>query len=156
MSPATPGAGIGLWILSGRALHNRLVSSISDANGVALTASPHGYAETVARLRSEIERRRLTLFTAIDQRMEAERAGLQLRPTTLLIFGSPAAGTKVMDVSPEAAIDLPLKILIWRDETERVRIAVNDALYLQRRHGLADDLLPVLGAAQSVVDAALA
>ena len=132
------------------------MSRMSEASGIARTASGHGYAETVARLRSEIERRQLTLFASIDQRLEAERAGLRLRPTTLLIFGSPVAGSRVMEVSPEAAIDLPLKILIWQDETEQVWVAVNDALYLQRRHGLADDLLPVLGAAQAVVDAALA
>ena len=129
---------------------------LETAAGLSRTASRHGYAETVARVRSEIERRQLTLFIAIDQRLEAERAGLRLRPTTLLICGSPAAGTRVMDMSPEAAIDLPLKILVWQDETEQVWVAVNDALYLQRRHGLADDLLPILGAPKTVVEAALA
>jgi uncharacterized protein (DUF302 family) len=132
------------------------MSRMSEASGIARTASEHEYAETVTRLRSEIERRQLTLFAGIDQRLEAERAGLRLRPTTLLIFGSPAAGSRVMEASPESAIDLPLKILIWQDEAEQVWVAVNDAVYLQRRHGLADDLLPVLGAAQAVVDAALA
>jgi uncharacterized protein (DUF302 family) len=129
---------------------------MSEASGVDRTASPHGYAETVARLRSEIARRQLTLFSAIDQRLEAERAGLRLRPTTLLLFGNPAAGTRVMEASPEAAIDLPLKILVWQDEAEQVWVAVNDAAYLQRRHGLPDALLPVLGAAKAVVEAALA
>jgi uncharacterized protein (DUF302 family) len=129
---------------------------VSEASGVYRTASRHGYAETLARVRSEIDRRQLTLFIAIDQRLQAERAGLRLRPTTLVIFGSPAAGTRVMDMSPEAAIDLPLKILVWQDQTEQVWVAVNDALYLQRRHGLADDLLPILGTPKTVVDAALA
>jgi len=129
---------------------------LETAAGVSRTASRHGYAATVALLRAEIERRHLSLFIAIDQRLEAERAGLRLRPTTLLIFGSPAAGTRVMDMSPEAAIDLPLKLLVWQDESEQVWVAVNDALYLQRRHGLADGLLPILGAAKAVVEAALA
>jgi uncharacterized protein (DUF302 family) len=61
-----------------------------------------------------------------------------------------------MEVSPEAAIDLPLKILVWQDETDQVWVAVNDAAYLQQRHGLPADLLPVLGAAQFIVEAALA
>ena len=128
---------------------------MKDAAGVEKIASRYGFAETIARLRSEIDRHHITLFSAIDQQREAERAGLQLRPTTLLIFGSPAAGTRVMEASPEAAIDLPLKILVWEDETAHVWVAVNDAAYLQRRHQLADDMLPVLGAARIVVETAL-
>lgn len=127
-----------------------------DTGGVVRTGSRFGFADTVARLRLEIERRKLTLFIAIDQQVEAERAGLPLRPTTLLIFGSPAAGTRVMQASPEAAIDLPLKILVWEDETAQVWVGVNDGAYLQRRHQLADDLLPVLGAPRAVVETALA
>lgn len=129
---------------------------MTETGGVVRTASRHAYAETIARLRSEIERRQLTLFITIDQQQEAERAGLRLRPTALLIFGSPAAGTRVMEVSPEAAIDLPLKILVWEDETAQVWVAVNDAVYLQRRHRLPDDLLPILGAARAVLETALA
>ncbi len=129
---------------------------MTETGGVVRTASRHAYAETIARLRSEIERRQLTLFITIDQQQEAERVGLRLRPTALLIFGSPAAGTRVMEVSPEAAIDLPLKILVWEDETAQVWVAVSDAVYLQRRHRLADDLLPILGAARAVLETALA
>lgn len=128
---------------------------MTETGGVVKIASRHGHAETIARLRSEIERRRLTLFIAIDQQQEALRAGLTLRPTTLLIFGSPAAGTRVMEVSPEAAIDLPLKILVWEDEARQVWLAVNEATYLQRRHRLPDDLLPILGAARAVLETAL-
>ena len=128
---------------------------MKDMGGVVRIASRYGFAETVARLRSELERRHLTLFIAIDQQQEAARAGLKLRPTTLLLFGNPAAGTRVMQASPEAAIDLPLKILVWEEETAKVWVAVNDAAYLQRRHQLTDDLLPILGAARSVVETAL-
>jgi uncharacterized protein (DUF302 family) len=129
---------------------------MTEQNGVVTLASRHRYAETIGRLRSEIERRQLTLFATIDQQEAAQRAGLELRPTMLILFGNPTAGTRVMRASPEAAIDLPLKILVWEDETTQVWVAVNDGAYLQRRHGLADDLLPVLGAARSVVEAALA
>ena len=129
---------------------------MSAPTGVDRIASRHSYAETVTRLRSEIGRRGLNLFSDIDQSLEAQRAGLRLRPTTLLVFGNPAAGTRVMEVSPEAAIDLPLKILVWQDEAGQVWVAVNDATYLQARHGLPADLLPVLGAARAVVEAALA
>jgi len=125
-------------------------------SGVVKIASRYAYPDTLARLRTEIERRKLTLFIEIDQQKAAQRAGLELRPTTLLVFGSPAAGTRVMQASPEAAIDLPLKILVWKDETPQVWVALNDGAYLQRRHGLADELLPVVGGARAVVEAALA
>ena len=137
--------------------HNRVGGAVvTETSGVIRIASRHGYPDTVARLRAEIERRHLSLFIAIDQHQEAERAGLELRPTTLLLFGNPAAGTRVMQASPEAAIDLPLKILVWEDESQQVWVAANDAVYLQRRHLLPDDMLPVLGAARSLVEAALA
>ena len=130
-------------------------NAAKDMGGIVTIASRYGFAETVTRLRSEIERRQLTLFIAIDQQQEAARAGLRLRPTTLLLFGNPAAGTRVMQASPEAAIDLPLKILVWEDETNRVWVAVNDGAYLQRRHALSDDMRPVLSAASAVVETAL-
>jgi len=129
---------------------------MTESSGVLRIASPHGFAETVARLRAEIERRQVRLFIAIDQQQEAAREGLTLRPTTLLIVGNPAAGTRVMQASPEAAIDLPLKILVWEDDGTRVWVAVNDGAYLQQRHQLADALLPILGAARAIVEAALA
>lgn len=128
---------------------------MTETSGVVSIASRLGYEETLARLRSEVGRRHLTLFIAIDQQQEAMGAGLTLRPTTLLIFGSPAAGTRVMQASPEAAIDLPLKILVWEDETSQVWVAVNDGAYLEHRHQLADEFLPVLGAARALVEAAL-
>ena len=129
---------------------------MTESSGVLRIASPHPYTETVARLLAEIERRQIRLFIAIDQQQEATHAGLTLRPTTLLLFGNPAAGTRVMQASPEAAIDLPLKILVWEDEGARVWVAVNDGAYLQRRHQLPDALLPVVGAARAIVEAALA
>jgi uncharacterized protein (DUF302 family) len=128
---------------------------MSANSGVIKLGSRYAYPDTLARLRTEIERRKLTLFIEIDQQKAAQRAGLELRPTTLLVVGSPAAGTRVMQASPEAAIDLPLKILVWEDETAQVWVAVNDGAYLQRRHGLADELLPAVGGARAVVEADL-
>ncbi len=127
---------------------------MSETNGVVRTASRHKYSETVARLRTEIERRQLILYAAIDQQLEAERVSLRLPPITLLIFGNPAAGAGVMQVSPEAAIDLPLKILVWQD-AEQVWVAINEAAYLQRRHELPAQVVPVLDGARAVVEAAL-
>jgi uncharacterized protein (DUF302 family) len=128
---------------------------MTEASGVVTISSRYAYAETLARIRSEIGRRQIRIFIAIDQQQEAAHAGLTLRPTTLLLFGNPAAGTRVMQASPEAAIDLPLKILVWEDEGARVWVAVNDGAYLQRRHQLPDDLLAVVGAARTIVETAL-
>lgn len=72
-------------------------------------------AETVARLTAIISAKGMRLFTVIDQRAEARQAGLDMPDTSLVIFGSPKAGTPVMVASPMAALDLPLKVLVWDD-----------------------------------------
>ena len=82
---------------------------------VVTKLSPRTFADTVARLKDLLAAKNLKLFSVIDQRAEAREAGLDLRDTTLVIFGSPAAGTPVMDASPLSALDLPLKVLIWDD-----------------------------------------
>lgn len=77
--------------------------------------SPHPVTDTVARLVGMIEASGMRLFAVIDQRAEARAAGLELRETVLVLFGSPAAGTPVMEAAPLAALDLPLKVLVWAD-----------------------------------------
>ena len=84
--------------------------------GIITKDSPRPVADTVARLTDLIEERGLKLFAVIDQTEEARNVGLQLRPTTLVLFGSPLAGTPVMDSTPLAALDLPLEILVWADK----------------------------------------
>jgi uncharacterized protein (DUF302 family) len=83
--------------------------------GITTKDSPHSFEETVTKLTELIEDRGMKLFAIIDQSAEAHGVGLHLRPTTLVVFGNPAAGTAVMDASPLAALDLPLKLLIWAD-----------------------------------------
>src|SRR5215467_12421859 len=84
--------------------------------GVVTKLSPLSVAETVARLTDLSAAKGMKLFAVIDQSAEASRAGLQLRETTLVLFGRPAAGTPVMAAAPMAALDLPLKVLVWADE----------------------------------------
>lgn len=81
------------------------------------------------------------LFALIDHSGEAEKAGLEMPPTKLLIFGNPKAGTPLMLVAPSVAIDLPLKLLVWQDSAGRAWISYNAAAYLQNRHGLPPELL---------------
>ena len=84
----------------------------------------------------------VTLFGLIDHSGEAEKAGMKMAPTKLLIFGNPKAGTPLMLAAPGIAIDLPLKILVWQDADGKVWSSYNDPLYLKDRHDLPEELLP--------------
>jgi uncharacterized protein (DUF302 family) len=82
------------------------------------------------------------LFGLIDHSGESEKVGLEMKPTKLLIFGNPKAGTALMLASPSTAIDLPLKMLVWEDAAKKVWISYNSPEYLQARHGFPEELLP--------------
>ncbi len=114
--------------------------------GISHRRSPHSVAETVARLSAAIRAAGATLFAVIDQSGEAQRAGLPLRDTKLLIFGNPAAGTPVMAAAPLAALDLPLKVLVWADDAGGVWMTYADPAWLAARHGLAGQLAAPLSA----------
>ena len=109
--------------------------------GIAHLRSPYTVSETVERLESLLRSKGLTVFCRVDHSGEAERVGLKMRPTQLIIFGSPKAGTPLMIASPSLAIDLPLKALIAEDERGEVWIAYNTPEYLQQRHNIPADLL---------------
>jgi uncharacterized protein (DUF302 family) len=98
-----------------------------------------------------LEAKGVTLFALVDHSGEADKVGLKMRPTKLLIFGSPKAGTPVMVAAPSIALDLPLKILVWEDEQEKVWLSYNSSAYLQQRHGVPQDLLQNIGAAEPLV-----
>jgi uncharacterized protein (DUF302 family) len=110
---------------------------ISQADGIMHTPSPFPVAETVLRLTAAIGAAGAKLFTVVDHSGEAHDAGLSLRDTKLLIFGSPVAGTPAMVASPLAALDLPVKILVWQDDAGAVWMSYLDAAWLAARHGLA-------------------
>jgi len=110
-------------------------------NGILSKRSNHSVDETVERLKRILQANGVTLFTIVDHSGEAEKVGLKMRPTKLAIFGSPKAGTPLMVAAPSSAIDLPLKILIWEDQEEKVWISYNSPAYLQERHGLPQELL---------------
>jgi uncharacterized protein (DUF302 family) len=117
--------------------------------------SPWPVSVTVERLTQLISARGMTIFATIDQRAAAQRAGLELRETVLIIFGNPAVGTAVMDAQPLAALDLPLKLLVWDDGGD-TRVSYLSPAVLAARYALDDALAAPLGAIESLVDAALA
>jgi uncharacterized protein (DUF302 family) len=123
--------------------------------GVVTKVSPRSFADTVARLQELLAEKNVKLFSVIDQRAEARGAGLDLRDTTLVIFGNPAAGTPVMDAVPLSALDLPLKVLIW-DDAGQTKVSYYAPATLAARHHLSADLAARLGAVDPITEALVA
>ena len=111
------------------------------SNGIVSIPSNHSVDETVAKIEGILEAKGVALFALVDHSGEAEKVGMKMRPTKLLIFGNPKAGTPLMQATPSIAIDLPLKILVWQDDGGKVWISYNSPAYLQQRHGLPKELL---------------
>src|SRR6202011_1220172 len=105
--------------------------------GIIDKPSNHSVDPTVERLKNILQSKGITLFALIDHSGEAEKVGVKMRPTKLLIFGNPKAGTPLMLSAPHSAIDLPLKILVWEDAQRKVWITYNSLTYLQERHNLS-------------------
>ena len=121
-------------------------SSPSPAgNGIARLASQHSVADTVAKLEAMLKEKNVKLFAVVDHSGEAEKAGLKMPNTKLLIFGSPKAGTPLMLAAPSVALDLPLKILVAEDNEGKVWVSYNSPKYLQERHQFSEDFLPNIG-----------
>jgi uncharacterized protein (DUF302 family) len=116
-------------------------------NGIVTIESRHSVDETLHKLKQILDAKGVKLFALIDHSGAAAQAGMEMRPTKVLIFGSPKAGTPLMIASPTIAIDLPLKLLVWEDAGGQVRISYNDPVYLQQRHGLPPELTQNIAAA---------
>jgi uncharacterized protein (DUF302 family) len=126
-----------------------------DEAGVVTKLSHRSVADTVAEFTSMIGAKGIRLFAVIDQRAEARQAGLDLRDTTLVIFGNPAAGTPVMTASPLSALDLPLKILVWDDQGQ-TKVSYYAPEALAARHHLSAELAEKLAAVDALTDALVA
>jgi uncharacterized protein (DUF302 family) len=124
-------------------------------NGLVHLKSPYPVPETLKRLESVLHARNLTVFARIDHGGEAEKVGLTMHPTQLIIFGSPKAGTPLMVASPTLAIDLPLKALAWEDADGQVWLSYNDPYYLKQRHGIPDELVKNIAGVGAVLEKAV-
>jgi len=122
---------------------------------VVTKLSQQSVADTVAKLTGMISAKGMKLFAVIDQAAEARQVGLTLRETTLVIFGSPKAGTPVMAASPLAALDLPLKVLIWADG-DQAKVSYYAPAALAARHHLGADLEANLAGIDALTDALVA
>jgi uncharacterized protein (DUF302 family) len=122
-------------------------------NGIVTIPSRHSVDETVSKLEALLNAKGVKLFALVDHSGEAEKAGMTMKPTKLLIFGSPKAGTPLMLHSPTAAIDLPLKILIAEDREGKVWISYNSTEYLAQRHNLPPELTQNIAVVEKLAEA---
>lgn len=123
--------------------------------GLVQVQSRYAIDETVERLKDAFSGKGLKVFAIIDHSGEAEKAGLKMRPTKVVIFGSPKAGTPLMIAAPSLAIDLPLKALVAEASDDKVWVSYNNPEYLQQRHGVPADLMKNLAGAGPVIEKAV-
>ena len=125
----------------------------SAPNGIVSIPSKHSVDQTLAKLQNILHAKDITVFAVVDHSGEAEKVGLAMPPTKLVLFGSPKAGTPLMLASPGVAIDLPLKILISEDREKNVWVSYNSLAYLQERYSLPQPLMQNLAAVEALAAA---
>jgi uncharacterized protein (DUF302 family) len=123
--------------------------------GLVTLPSRYSVAETVARLEAILREKGVTVFECIDHSGEAEKAGLKMRPTQVLIFGNPKTGTPLMVAAPSVAIDLPLKALVAEDDQGKVTLSWNSPEYLQERHGFPPELIKNIAGVAALLERAV-
>jgi len=124
---------------------------MGNAKGLIRIASRYEFNETVGRLQTAFKEKGLQMFAVIDHAGEAAKVGLTMRPTKVLIFGSPKSGTPLMVAAPSLAIDLPLKALVAEDADGKVSVTYNDPEYFQERHGFPAELTKNLAGAGALI-----
>jgi uncharacterized protein (DUF302 family) len=126
----------------------------ASSTGIIDRPSNHSVGETVSRLKRILDAQGVTLFAVVDHSGEAEKVGMKMPDTKLVIFGSPKAGTPLMLAAPSIALDLPLKILVREDTAGKVWISYNSPEYLMTRHSLPQTLLQNIGVIETLVQRA--
>ena len=122
--------------------------------GIINITSPYTVEESMKRIEAAARSKGMLIFLRLDQRLEAEKVGLKLRPTQLLLLGNPKAGTILMNASDSVAIDLPLKALAWEDRDGKVSVSYNSPDYLKERHGLSEEMVSLIaGVGNLIADA---
>lgn len=129
---------------------------MNSGEGIISKPSKYSVPETLHRLETILTEKGIKVFALVDHSGEAEKAGLKMPPTQLLIFGNPKGGTPAMLAAPLLAIDLPLKALAWQDASGQVWLSYNDPAYVQRRFGLSDDVMKPLAAIGALIEQAVA
>ncbi|MGA2745539.1 MAG: DUF302 domain-containing protein [Candidatus Sulfotelmatobacter sp.] len=128
---------------------------MAQGNGLVQVTSRYSVDETVRRLEAAFAEKGMRVFAVIDHSGEAEKVGLEMRPTKVVIFGSPKGGTPLMVAAPSLAIDLPLKALVAEDAEGKVSVTYNDPEYLRERHGVPEELIKNIAGAGVVIGKAV-
>ncbi len=123
-----------------------------SGTGLITLPSAHDVPTTLQRLLAVLAAKGITVFAQIDHAAGAAHVGMALRPTTIVIFGNPNAGTPLMQVVQTAGIDLPLKILLWQDAQGAAQVSYNDPAWIAARHGLAAGTIPAVAALSGALD----
>jgi uncharacterized protein (DUF302 family) len=123
--------------------------------GLVLVRSRHSVDETVQRLQAALIGKGMQVFAVIDHSGEAQKVGLKMRPTKVLIFGSPKGGTPLMVAAPSLAIDLPMKALVAEDAEGKIWVTYNSPEYFEERHGVPADLIKNLAGAGALIEKAV-
>jgi uncharacterized protein (DUF302 family)/uncharacterized membrane protein YidH (DUF202 family) len=154
---AMVGLAMGFYLVSARPVVGLQFLKTQEAtmpaipgNGVVRIASQHSVADTVAKVEAILQAKNVKLFAVVDHSGEAEKAGLKMPNTKLLIFGNPKGGTPLMLAAPSVALDLPLKILVAEDAEGKVWVSYNASAYLQQRHNLPAELVPNIAVIEAI------
>jgi uncharacterized protein (DUF302 family) len=123
-------------------------------NGMIHLSSAHSVSKTMARLKTLVTARGMTILAHIDHSGDAAKVGLKMQPAELLIFGNPRAGTPLMVAAPTLALDLPLKALVWAESEGRVWLTFNSPEYLQQRHNVPENLIGNIAGARKLFEEA--
>jgi uncharacterized protein (DUF302 family) len=132
-----------------------MMSVIKRAEGVVTRSSAHGFAETLARLRSALARRQLEIFAWFDHSGAAKRVGLTMPDTQVVVFGNPKSGTPLMLASPLVALDLPLRVLV-ADEGGHIVLSYLSPAFLAERYGIPADLVENIAGIEAIIDEVIA
>jgi uncharacterized protein (DUF302 family) len=158
---AAAGLAMAIYVVSVRGpkvahVGNERVKSmnVSSNNGIVTISGHQSVDQTVEKIEKILQAKGVKLFALIDHSGEAEKAGLKMRPTKLLILGNPKTGTPLMLAAPSVAIDLPLKVLVWEDSDGKTRISYNTPAYLQARHSLPAELVSNIAGVEALAASA--
>lgn len=123
--------------------------TVAEVQGLITKPCNRSVDQTVEKLKAILQAKGVSLFALVDHSGDAEKVGMKMLPTKLLIFGNPKSGTPVMIAEPRIAIDLPLKILIWEDTDGKVWATYNSPAYLQERYGLPAKLMQTIAVVET-------
>jgi uncharacterized protein (DUF302 family) len=128
---------------------------MKTGEGIISKASKYSVPETLERVDALLQSKGIKIFVRVDHSGEAEKVGLKMPPTQLLIFGNPKGGTPVMLAAPTAAIDLPLKVLAWQDADGKVWLSYNDPGYIKKRFSLTDEQIKTIAGIGLLIEQAI-